>query len=102
MPNPIENIAAKAAGKVGAIEAMAKGLNGVFVTLAEQHHEACVLLSRAEGTKDAEKRRELWTEIKKQLVSHERAELAEVYPALGSDSRTEDIEIGRASCRERV
>ena len=70
---------------------MIKGLNGVFVTLAEQHHEASVLLSRAGGTKDAEKRRELWTEIKKQLVSHERAERAEVYSALGGDSRTKDI-----------
>ena len=50
-----------------------------------------MLLSRAVKAKEADKRRALWTEIKKQLVSHERAELAEVYPALGSDSRTEDI-----------
>jgi len=91
MPNPIENIAAKTAGKVGAVQAMTQGLTGVFVTLAEQHHEAGVLLSRAGETKDAKQRRELWTEIKKQLVSHERAELAEIYPALSGDPRTEDV-----------
>jgi hemerythrin superfamily protein len=91
MPNLIDNIAAKSAGKVGAVQGMTKGLKGVFVTLAEQHHEALVLLSRAGETNDAEKRRVLWTEIKKQLVSHERAELAEIYPALSSDPRTEDI-----------
>ncbi len=91
MPNPIKNIAAKGAGKAGAAQAMAKGLSGVFVTLAEQHHEVSTLLSRAAAAEDAEKRRDLWTEIKKQLVSHERAELTTVYPALGGDSRTEDI-----------
>jgi hypothetical protein len=29
MPNPIENIVAKSAGKVGAVQAMTKGLKGV-------------------------------------------------------------------------
>jgi hypothetical protein len=91
MPNPIENIVAKSAGKIGAVQAMTKGLKGVFVTLAQQHHEAGVLLSRAGETKDAVKRRDLWTEAKKQLISHERAELAEIYPALSGDSRTADI-----------
>ena len=52
MPNPIEKMAAKGAGKVAAIGARAKGLTGVFNTLAEQHHEAAVLLKRAEGVDD--------------------------------------------------
>ena len=35
MPNPIENIAAKGAGKAAAVQAKLNGLKGVFVTLAE-------------------------------------------------------------------
>ena len=91
MPNPIENIAAKGAGLVGGLQARTQGLKGVFVTLAEQHHEAATLLSRAHGTEDAGKRRDLWSEIKKQLVSHERGELAEVYPAIAARPGTTDI-----------
>jgi len=91
MPNPIESLAVKGAGKVAGVEAYAKGLKGVFVTLAEQHREAATLLSRAESTKDISKRRDLWAEIKKQLVSHERAELAEIYPAIALYEETQDV-----------
>jgi hemerythrin superfamily protein len=91
MPNPIENVIAKGRGMVGAVEARAKGLKGVFVKLAEQHREAAALLSRAESATDTEKRRDLWREIKKQLVSHERAELSEIYPMLSAYDTTRDI-----------
>ncbi len=94
MPNPIENVMAKGAGKVGAVEARAKGLKGVFTKLVEQHREAATLLSRAQSTTDVEKRRDLWREIKKQLVSHERAELSEIYPTLSAYDSTRDI-VGR-------
>jgi hemerythrin superfamily protein len=94
MANPIENVIAKGAGKVAAIEARAKGLKGVFTKLAEQHREAATLLSRAESTTDVEKRRDLWREIKKQLISHERAELSEIYPMLSAYEATRDI-VGR-------
>ena len=91
MPNPIENVMAKGAGKVAAVEARAKGLKGVFTKLAEQHREAATLLARADSTTDIDKRRDLWTEIKKQLVSHERAELAEIYPVLAGYDQTREI-----------
>ncbi len=91
MPNPIENAMAKGAGKVAAVEARAKGLKGVFTKLAEQHREAATLLSRAESTNDINKRRDLWTEIKRQLISHERAELAEIYPVLAGYDATREI-----------
>ncbi|HTQ05778.1 MAG TPA: hemerythrin domain-containing protein [Polyangiaceae bacterium] len=91
MPNPIENAMAKGAGKVAAVEARAKGLKGVFTKLAEQHREAATLLARADSTNDLEKRRDLWNEIKRQLISHERAELAEIYPVLASYDATREI-----------
>jgi hemerythrin superfamily protein len=94
MPNHIENVIAKGAGKVAGVEARAKGLKGVFTKLAEQHREAATLLSRAQSTTDIEKRRDFWREIKKQLVSHERAELSEIYPTLSAYDTTRDI-VGR-------
>jgi hemerythrin superfamily protein len=91
MPNPIEKVAAKGAAKVAAVGARAKGLTGVFNKLAEQHKEAAVLLKRAEGTDDPAKRADLWTTIRRELLSHERAELATVYPALKQEPATRDI-----------
>jgi hypothetical protein len=91
MPNPIEKMTAKGAAKVAAVGARAKGLTGVFNKLAEQHKEAAVLLKRAEGTDDPAKRADLWTTIRRELLSHERAELATVYPALKNEAATRDI-----------
>jgi hemerythrin superfamily protein len=91
MPNPIEKIAAKGAGKAAAVGARAKGLTGVFNKLAEQHKEAAVLLKRAEGVDDPAKREDLWRTIRRELLSHERAELSTVYPALKQDAAVSDI-----------
>ena len=91
MPNPLENIASKAAGKAAAIGARAKGLTGVFATLAEQHQEASILLKRAAGVDDVSKRRDLWTTIRRELLSHERGELSVVYPTLEKHPATRDI-----------
>jgi hemerythrin superfamily protein len=91
MPNAIENAVAKVAGKTGAVEARFKGLKGVFTKLAEQHHEVGALLSRAESATDFSKRRDLWGEIRKQLISHEQGELLEIYPALESYAATRDV-----------
>ena len=91
MPNPLENLASKAAGKAAAIGARAKGLTGVFATLAEQHQEAAILLKRARGTDDVEKRRDLWVTIRRELLSHEKGELDVVYPALERHPATRDI-----------
>jgi hemerythrin superfamily protein len=91
MPNPIEKVAAKGAAKAAAVGARAKGLTGVFNKLAEQHKEAAVLLKRAEGIDDPAKRADLWSTIRSELLSHERAELNTVYPALKKDAATRDI-----------
>jgi hypothetical protein len=71
MPNPVENVVAKAVGKAAAVEARLKGLKGVFMKLAEQHHQVASLLARAESTEDFTVRASLWRQIRKELVSHE-------------------------------
>ncbi|HEY3500639.1 MAG TPA: hemerythrin domain-containing protein [Polyangiaceae bacterium] len=96
MPNPIENFAAKVAGKTAAVEARLKGLKGVFNKLAEQHHALGSLLSRAESAEDPTSRAALWHEIRKELVSHEQAELLEIYPALAGNERTRAIAVAHA------
>jgi hypothetical protein len=91
MPNIIEEFAAHTAGKVGALAARVKGLTGVFNKLAEQHKEASALLKRASMSHEPEKRRDLWRKIRVELLSHERAELREVYPAFQSHPELETI-----------
>ena len=82
MPNPIEEATAKTAGALRAVKSRFRGLSGVFTTLAQQHGEVKNLLERAVRTTDADKQRELWPKIRVELLSHERAELLEVYAAL--------------------
>jgi hemerythrin-like domain-containing protein len=50
--------------------------------LAEQHREALDLLRRAGSVSAPEKRRHLWTEARRRLLSHERAEEQVVYAML--------------------
>lgn len=82
MPNRIEEMTSKVAGKAGAAAASLKGLRGVFSTLAEQHKEVSVLLKRALSSDDSAKRVDLWKKIRAELLSHEQAELREVYPQI--------------------
>jgi hypothetical protein len=89
--NPIEKAAAKMAGKTANVEARIKGLTGVFAKLAEQHHEASALLSSLEKATDHTKRRDLWRQIRKDLLSHEQAELLEIYPVLDGYAATREI-----------
>lgn len=91
MPNPLETVAAKAAAKAANISARTQGLTGVFAKLAEQHQEAAVLLKRAASADDVEKRRDLWTTVREELLSHERAERQVVYPALEGHPDLQDI-----------
>lgn len=71
---------ARAAAKIGAVQATARGLHGVFKRLSEEHKEISTLLMRAAMTSDIAKRAELWPLIRDELVAHEQAELQEVYP----------------------
>jgi hypothetical protein len=80
MANPIDIVVAKARGFEKSMEAHRDGLLGVFQTLAKQHGEAAALIDRVRN--DAGKRESLWPVIRLALITHERAELEAVYPAL--------------------
>jgi hypothetical protein len=90
MPNGIEKTIAKTAGVAKAAKARIQGLSGVFNTLAEQHTEASVLLQRTRAATGA-KQQNLWKEVKAELLSHERAELQEIYRVLGEYPRLRDV-----------
>ena len=75
--------------KVKAIKARLSGLVGVFKTLAEQHGEVTMLLERARASN--EKFVQLWPTIRRELISHEKAELREVYPMLRTREATRPL-----------
>lgn len=91
MPNILERTAAKAAGKVGAIQAAISGLDGIFRQLAEEHKEVATLLPSATLTSDPEKRAETWGKIRQELTAHEHAELEVVYPEFEMHASLADI-----------
>lgn len=80
MPNRMDSMLSTGMGKMKAVKAGLKGLVGVFRTLTEQHGEVAVLLERAKASN--EKFTELWPFLKKELISHEKAEVRELYPYL--------------------
>lgn len=80
MSNKTDSIIAKGTGKMKGVKARLAGLEGVFKTLSEQHGEAKVLIDKIKS--DPKKRAELWPTLRKDLVSHERAEMREVYTEL--------------------
>ena len=91
MPNSVENMAAKAAGKAAGLRARAQGLVGVFNVLAQQHKEAASLLMRAKQADHPDQRRELWSAVRRELICHERAELGTVYPVIEENPLSADI-----------
>jgi hemerythrin superfamily protein len=91
MANPIEQISVKVAGTAKAMKAGFEGLRGVFLHLAEEHGEVGALLKRVSKSDDAAVRRDHWSKIRSELLSHEQAEMAEVYPLLTSNEATREI-----------
>jgi hypothetical protein len=63
----------------------------VFLHLAEEHGEVSAMMKQVSKSEDAQVRREHYVKIRAELLSHERAELAEVYPALAAHERTRDL-----------
>ncbi len=78
-------------GTAKAVKAGFNGLRGVFLHLAEEHGEVTSLMKRVSKSTDAQVRREHWPQIRAELVSHEQAEAAEVYPSLLSFDSTREI-----------
>ena len=86
MASRTDEMLSKGMGKAKAVKAALKGLSGVFRTLTEQHGQASALLHRLKG--NADRRAELWPEVRATLLAHERAEMEVVYRELHYDPRT--------------
>lgn len=82
MPNRFEKAASEIAGAVKGAKASIKNLSGVFKVLLREHGEVSALLIRVKKTSDPEVRAQLFPEIREKLLSHEKGELAVVYPVL--------------------
>ncbi len=67
-------------GTEAAGPAIEAGLVGGFKTLVSQHRDVSVLLDRVKA--DPDKRFDLWPQIRRELLSHERGEVRELYPSL--------------------
>lgn len=80
MANRMDPAIAKTKGVAKAVKARVDGLAGVFATLSKQHAEAGSLLDAV--CEDSTKRADLWPQIRKALLSHERAEMRVLYPEL--------------------
>ncbi len=80
MRTPMDAAISKTKGVVGGVRAGRTGLVGVFRTLSEQHGEAGALCDRIK--KHPEKRHHLWQQLRVSLLSHEKAELLEVFPVI--------------------
>ena len=80
MPNRMDKVASDLMGAAKAARATVEGLSGVFKHLAREHGEVTALLLRAKMTTDPKVRAELFPQIQMELLSHEKGELAEVYP----------------------
>jgi len=91
MSNTIEQLSAKAVGTVKAVKAGFNGLRGVFLHLAEEHGEVGAMMKQLRKTKDLETRRTRFAQVRAELLSHERAEIAEVYPALTHHDSTREL-----------
>ncbi|MEO8707138.1 MAG: hemerythrin domain-containing protein [Kofleriaceae bacterium] len=89
MPSRLDSMVSKGVGKVKAVKARQAGLVGVFSTLTEQHGEVSVLLKSLQ--RDSEKKLELWPDIRRALLSHERGELREVTPVLRQYAETREL-----------
>lgn len=86
MANHIDTLLSKGRGKIKAMKARLDGVVGVFRTLTEQHGEVESLLGSVRH--DPDKRQDLWPKIRTDLLSHCRAEVQEVFPALRAHEPT--------------
>jgi hypothetical protein len=90
MQHPNVNTVHRHTGQPGAPLRSAVKLSGVFELLVNEHRTASELLQRA-ATASAEVRRTSWPALRRQLLSHERAETLEVYAALEGQEAARDM-----------
>jgi hypothetical protein len=90
MQHPNANSVHRHTGQPGAPLRSAVKLSGVFELLVNEHRTASELLQRV-STESGEARRASWPALRRQLLSHERAETLEVYAALEGQEEARDI-----------
>lgn len=90
IPSGIQNEKPRNTGQPGSKRAPASALVGVFETLVNEHRKAAELMQRL-AHQSAESRREAWPILRRQLLSHDRAEELEVYAALEGYDGARDI-----------
>jgi hemerythrin superfamily protein len=90
MPRPT-NITGKAAGKMKAVKHRLEGHVGIMRKLAEEHGEVSMLLEKCSLTKDPEKRRELFSMIRQELLSHAKGEEKIFYARLKQFDEAREI-----------
>ncbi|HEX4448339.1 MAG TPA: hemerythrin domain-containing protein [Polyangiaceae bacterium] len=92
-----EKTASKVMETAKSAKATLEGVTGVFKELMREHGEVTALLARVKMSSDIEVRAELFPKIRAELLSHEKGELAEVYPVF---KKHEDL-AGYAEMHER-
>jgi len=88
MPNRVNEMPAKTARKQDAVEG-ADDLLGVFRTLADQHDQVAAMFDQLRETPESSAI--LWPQLRRELVSHEHAEVRELYPLLRKFDETRDL-----------
>jgi hemerythrin superfamily protein len=91
MPSSLEKVASKTMGTVKGAKASLKGLSGVFKRLMQEHGEVSAMMKRVDSSSDEQLRRALYPTIRRELLSHEQAEIKAVYPVLGQYSATSEF-----------
>ena len=76
-----EKVASRVMGAAKAVKATVEGVSGVFRELMREHGEVTALLMKIKKASDVDVRSELFPKIREELISHEKGELAAVYPA---------------------
>ncbi len=84
-------MAAKLAGTAKSAEATLRGRRGIFRQLEREHAEITATLRRIAKTADPEVKRELFEDVRKELIAHGRGEERELYPLLRTHEEASEL-----------
>ncbi|MCA9626723.1 MAG: hemerythrin domain-containing protein [Myxococcales bacterium] len=91
MRSQLTEVESRLPRRVDGVHAELKVLGGIFDTLVKEHRATLKLLRRLALTDDADLREELFPRVRQQLVVHEQAENAVLYPLLRSHAATHEL-----------
>lgn len=67
------------------------GKAGIFEQLREEHAQVSSMMKRLIATTDVDRRRQLFDELRRELLSHAKSEAREFYPELRQFGETSDL-----------